>query len=154
MAPWVDQYGIYSCIMSLRTVLGPLGPCWALLDHFATSGDFGSFWCCFGAPSDSLMAPWVGQYNIIMCYVLENSLRATRTILGLVGPSLPLLVILCHFMSFWAILGAPWVPKCPRRWANMTYNHVLCPWELFQSQQDPFGPCKTIFATSDDFGPF
>ena len=68
---------------------------------------FGAVLGRFGAPSDSLMAPWVGQYNIIMCYVLENSLRATRTILGLVGPSSPLLVILGHFRPFWAISGHP-----------------------------------------------
>ena len=131
--------------LSARVILIHAESFWAILIDFVPFKDiYVLFWIPWGGPI----------WHIIMYYVPENCFRATRTILGLVGPFSPLLLIFDHFRPFWAISGPLWVPKWPHGWANITYDHVLCPWELFQGHQDHFVPCRTIFATSDDFGPF
>ena len=120
--------------MSLRIVLGPPGPFWVLLDHFrhfcwflTILGRFGPF----RGPCGSLNGPMGGPIlHMIMYYVPGNYSRATRTILCLVGPFLPLLVILGHFRPFWAILGLPRVPRWPQGGPTwhiiMYYTHRDC----------------------------
>ena len=148
LCPW-------TLFRATRTILGLVVPFWPLL---VILGHFRPFWCCFGpfqGPRGSLNGPMGGPiWHIIIYYVPENCFRATGTILGLVGP-------FCHFwwfwivlVLFWAVLGPRWVPKWPHGWANITYNHALCPWEQFEGHWDHFGPCWAIFATFGDFGPF
>ena len=33
---------------------------------------------------------------------------------------------------FWAIMGPPWASEKGLGWSNMTYNHVIYPWEVFR----------------------
>ena len=120
--------------MSLRTVWGPLGPIWALLAQLRHFWWFCAILCRFGpfwVPLGSLNAPVGGPiWQIIMYYVPENCFRANRTLLGLVGPFSPLLMILGHFRPFWAILGLPRVPRWPQGGPTwhiiMYYTHRDC----------------------------
>ena len=36
-------------------------------------------------------------------------------------------------MLLWAIMGPPWASEKGPGWSNMTYNHVIYPWEVFRA---------------------
>ena len=127
--------------MFLRTVWGPLGPFWALLGHLRHFWWFGAILGHFGpfrGPRGSQNGPMGGPiWHIIMYYIPENCFRATRTILGLVGPFSPLLIILGHFRPFWAILGPPWVPKWPQGGPT---SHII----VYYTHRDCFRAIRTL----------
>ena len=72
MAPWVGQYDIQSCIMSLNTVLGSSEPFQGLVGTFSPLllilGRFGAVLGHFGAPVGTRMAPvWSNMtYNQVV----------------------------------------------------------------------------------------
>ena len=44
--------------------------------------------------------------------------------------------------------GAIWASQKAPGWLNMSYNHVLCPWEMFKGH---FGSCRYIFGHKGTF---
>ena len=65
------------------------------------------------------------------------------------GPKTLTMGILHDTVSCWTTMGpfqrptgAIWASQKAPGWLNMSYNHVLCPWEMFKGH---FGSCRYIF---------
>ena len=108
-------------------ILGHEEPFWAM------KGNFGGILGHFGAPVGLWKGPRLVQHDIISCNipvrsilrpfgVMQGHFGSWRAILGHEGPFLVLL---------WAIMGPPWASEKGPGWSNMTYNHVIYPWEVF-----------------------
>ena len=52
-------------------------------------------------------------------------------------------------MLLWAIMGPTWASEKGLGWSNMTYNHVIYPWEVFRVI---WGHVRTFGAMKSHFG--
>ena len=119
---------------SWRAILGHEGQFWWYFGPFwVIKGYFGGILGHFGAPVGLWKGPRLVQHDIISCNipvrsilrpfgVMQGHFGSWRAILGHEGPFLVLL---------WAIMGPPWASEKGPGWSNMTYNHVIYPWEVF-----------------------
>ena len=57
-------------------------------------------------------------------------------------------------MMFWAIKGPPWDSEKGPGWSNMTYDHVIYPWEVFYGHLVHLGSCGAVLSHYSDFEPF
>ena len=72
------------------------------------------------------------EHDIISCNI------PIRSVLGHLGSCKAIFVLEGPFLvmkgPFGAVFGhyaAPWASEKGPRWSNMTYNHVIYPWEVF-----------------------
>ena len=134
-----------------RTILGMqvhFGSWWHILGHEGSSlkhhfwswgaifGHKGPFWCCFRqfwGPLCLWKGPRVTWHDIISSNIPMRSFLGTFWVMQ--GHFGSLRAIFGHegsfWVLFWAIMGPPRASEKGPGWSNMTYNHVIYPWEVF-----------------------
>ena len=123
----------YSHGKCFRAIWGHTETFWVMKGHFWSRRTiFGAVLGHYGAPVGLWKGPRVVQHDMKSCNIPIGS------VLGPFG------VMQCHFEPFWwfwAILGhfgtvlghfgAPVGTRMAQGWSNMTYIHVIYPWEVF-----------------------